>query len=157
MPENKGVLLLIALKDRKIRIELGEGYDSSRDRDALRIIKNITPFFKRADYDEGITNGVKAIAGEFAGVRIGVNWKLILIIISIPVIGLIAFSLFKTGKRGWGWVFIGLLVVAVLAVFYIVFGILRHMPKSSSSSWGAGGMGGFGGGSADGGGATGGW
>ncbi len=158
MPDNKGILLLIALKDRKTRIELGDGYDSSRDRDALRIIENnITPHFKRDDYTEGIISGVKAIAGEFASVHIGANWNLILIILSIPVIGLIAFSLFKNGKRGWGWVFIGLLVVAVLAVFYIVFGIIRHMPKSSSSSWGAGGMGGFGGGSSGGGGATGGW
>ncbi len=158
LPDNNGVLLLIALKDRKMRIELGDGYDSSRDKDALRIIeKNISPYFKKAQYIQGVTSGVKAIAREFASVRIGANWNLILILLSIPVIGLIAFSLFKNGKRGWGWVFIGLLVVAVLAVFFIILGILRHMPKSSSRSWGAGGMGGFGGGSSGGGGATGGW
>jgi uncharacterized protein len=139
MPANNGVLLLVAVSDRKIMNSV------------------ITPKFKNADYAEGITDGVKAIALEFAQARIGLNWPLIVLLAAVPILVLIAISLFMSGKRGWGWVCIGLLLLVLLAIFFVVRKTLKHMPRSSSSSWSSGGLGGFGGGFSGGGGATGSW
>ena len=159
LPENDGVLLLVARNDRKARIELGKGYGRSRDSDAVRIMEgSIVPQFKNDRYAEGITGGVQGIMEEFAGVHVGVNWTLIVLIIAIPIVGVIAYSLFKSGKRGWGWVCVGILVILLLAVFKTLHTVAQSMPEGSSDSWGSGGFGGgFGGGSSGGGGATGSW
>jgi len=152
LPANNGVLLLVAVRDRKARIELGAGYGHARDADARRIMDGIiVPKFKNADYAGGITEGVKAIAKEFANVRIGINWTLIILLIAIPVLGIVAYSLFKNGKRGWGWVVVGILIVVVLFTISMLYQAVRSMPTT------AGGAGGFGGGFSGGGGATGSW
>ena len=117
----------------------------------------ITPAFKEDHYAKGITEGVKAIMLEFAGVRIGRNWTLIFVIIAIPICALIAFSLFRSGKRGWGWVFVGAVFVLVLGAIWLAVQAARHAPRGSSSGWSSGGLGGFGGGFSGGGGATGSW
>ena len=151
-PANNGVLLLVSVGDRKARIELGAGYGHARDADAQRIMNGIiVPKFRNADYAGGITEGVKAIAQEFANVRIGINWTLIILLIALPVLGIVAYSLFKNGKRGWGWVVVGLLFITVLLIIYMVYQAARVLPKT------AGGAGGFGGGFSGGGGATGSW
>jgi len=158
LPRNDGVLLLVAVGDRKTRIELGAGYGRSRDADSRRIInKVIIPNFKNAAYAAGITAGVKAIALEYANAHIGINWSLVLLSAAIPILIIIIISLFLSGKRGWGWVCIGLLVVVLMSLFYVIRQVSRHMPSSGSSSWSSGGMGGFGGGFSGGGGATGSW
>ena len=47
LPNNDGVLLLVARQDRKARIELGKGYGRTRDADAVRIMEDrIIPEFK---------------------------------------------------------------------------------------------------------------
>jgi uncharacterized membrane protein YgcG len=67
MPQNNGVLLLVARYDRVMRIELGASYAHDRDDDAERIVQNvIIPHFKRDDYVGGVTAGVRAIMVEFA-------------------------------------------------------------------------------------------
>lgn len=65
--KNDGVLLLIALKERKTRIELGYGSELFiNDAMAGRIIReNITPFFKEGQYYEGIQSGLDAILARF--------------------------------------------------------------------------------------------
>ena len=152
LPANNGVLLLVSVGDRKARIELGESYGHARDADARRIMDGIiVPNFKNADYPGGVTEGVKAIAKEFANVRIGANWTLIILLIALPILGIVAYSLIKNGKRGWGWVVVGILFVAVLWIIFMLFRATRAMPKT------AGGAGGFGGGVSGGGGATGSW
>ena len=71
LPKNDGVLLLIARKDRKARIELGAGYGRKRDADAAEIMQDaILPAFKKNRYAEGVTKGVSEIIREFAGIRI---------------------------------------------------------------------------------------
>ena len=151
MPKNDGVLLLISKKDRKARIELGGHYGYSRDSDATRIMQDvIIPQFKRGDYPAGITAGTEAIIEEFAGMRITFPWR----IVGIAVAGLfcliIGISCLKNGKRGWGYVLIGIAIILFLLALYLVREILRHSKT-------AGGSGGFGGGSSGGGGATGSW
>jgi uncharacterized protein len=158
LSKNDGVLFLVSRKDRKARIELGAHYGRSRDSDAERIMqKTIVPQFKKGDFAAGITEGVKDIMLEFARVRVERNWPLIIVLVAIPVVGFIAFSLFRSGKRGWGWACVGLLVALVMALLWIIVNALKHLPKGASSSWGSGGLGGFGGGSSGGGGATGSW
>lgn len=62
---DSGVLLLVAAHDRKMRIEVGYGLESTlTDADAGRIIRNIIgPEFRNGNYGSGILQGVKTIAG----------------------------------------------------------------------------------------------
>ncbi|TNH04179.1 TPM domain-containing protein [Testudinibacter sp. TR-2022] len=69
---NNGVLMLIALNDRKIFIAPGQGLEGALP-DALlsQLIRNeITPYFKQNNYYQGIDNGLNAIIaaskGEYA-------------------------------------------------------------------------------------------
>ncbi|WP_425396621.1 TPM domain-containing protein [Aeoliella sp.] len=162
LPKNDGVLLVVARNDRKARIELGKAYGRARDADAVAIMEGrIIPQFKEDRYAQGITNGVRGIMLEFADVRVGTNWPLIALLVAIPIVGAIAFSLFRSGKRGWGWVCVGILFILLLAVLQILVTVLKSGGSGgsgSSSSWSSGGFGGgFGGGSSGGGGATGSW
>ncbi|HET6429974.1 MAG TPA: TPM domain-containing protein [Phycisphaerae bacterium] len=168
--ENKGVLLLVAVDDRKARIELGAGYGRGRNDDARRILdERILPRFKEGDCAAGLTDGVEAIMLEFAGTRAGWNWMLLLPFIGIAVIVPIAWSLFRNGKTGWGWVCVGLVIILVLVVFKVLSSLLNVLLSRrrdgwyggwySSRSWGgsSGGGSSFGGGFSGGGGATGSW
>lgn len=156
LPKNDGVLVLISKDDRKMRIELGEYYGHSRDGDAQRIVNMMTSHFKNGDYSKGVIKGIDDVLYEFAGY--GTNWLLIGLLIAVPVVILIIISLFKSGKKGWGWVFVGFLFVIILGIIQILWTVAKHTPSSNSSSWGSGGFGGgFGGGSSGGGGASGGW
>jgi uncharacterized protein len=71
--KDNGALLLIAKKDRKVRIEIGYGLEGNlTDLLAGRIIDNeITPRFKAGDFETGIIAGVTAMAeavrGEYQG------------------------------------------------------------------------------------------
>lgn len=60
-----GVLLLIAERDRKLRLEVGYGLeDELTDLESGRIIRNvITPRFKQGDFGAGVEEGVTAILG----------------------------------------------------------------------------------------------
>ncbi|SMF05720.1 uncharacterized protein SAMN02745866_00451 [Alteromonadaceae bacterium Bs31] len=158
MPKNDGVLLLVAKSDRKARIELGKAYGYARDADAQKIMhKVIIPAFKKDQYAEGISAGTEAIINEFANMRVGFPWHIVWIVVAAIASVLIGLSLLKSGKRGWGYVFIGLGIVLILLALYLTVRIVQSMPKGHSSGWSGGGSGGFGGGSSGGGGATGGW
>ncbi len=62
--QDNGVLLLVALKDKELRIEVGYGLEGViSDLQAKRIIDNvIVPRFSSNDYESGLYNGVIAIA-----------------------------------------------------------------------------------------------
>jgi uncharacterized protein len=179
MPKNNGVLLLVARRDRKARIELGAGYGHRRDSDASRIMnKKIIPSFKKNQYGKGIIKGTESLAHEFAYIFPIPVWALIVVlgIIAYALI-LIMISLFRNGKRGWGWICAGLLIVVFLALSWVIIGLvrsilitLRRIPEALPESHGygdssggffgggSGGFGGgFGGGFSGGGGATGSW
>jgi uncharacterized protein len=61
--KNNGVLLVVAIEDRSLRIEVGYGYEGSlTDARSSEIIRNaITPYFKQNAYGLGIMTGVKDI------------------------------------------------------------------------------------------------
>ena len=67
---DNGVLLLIALRERKIRIEVGYGLEGTlTDLRAAHIIRQeIVPRFRSGDLPGGIASGVQAILGTIEGV-----------------------------------------------------------------------------------------
>ena len=71
--KDNGALLLIAKKERKIRIEVGYGLEGRlTDLIAGRIVDNvIEPRFKEGDFDSGVVDGVVAmtqvVRGEYKG------------------------------------------------------------------------------------------
>ena len=153
---NDGILLLVALGDRKARIELGDGHPPGRDVIASEImIGTIVPKFRSGDYAGGITDGVKEIVHRFTPVRITFRWSLVLVPLAALALLATGISLMMHGKRGWGWVLIGLALVLIVAFLYILAAAARR--RTRSRGWAAGGLGGFGGGFSSGRGATGSW
>ena len=67
--KDNGALLLIAQKERKVRIEVGYGLEGRlTDLLAGRIIRNeITPRFKQGDFDGGVRAGVEAMIEAVKG------------------------------------------------------------------------------------------
>ena len=140
---DNGALLMIAVEDRKMRIEVGEGLEGALP-DAIcnQIIRNeIAPHFRENDYDAGIEAGViamlQAIAGEYQaepsssrrGGKGGSLWGTLIIIIIILLIN---------WTRGGGR------------------GNYRRRGWSGGTGWYGGGFGGGGGGGGFGGGFSGG-
>ncbi|MGD9236336.1 MAG: TPM domain-containing protein [Desulfobacterales bacterium] len=74
---DNGAMLLIAKKDRKIRIEVGYGLEGTlTDLMAGRIIRNvIVPQFKAGNFDQGVIDGVQAmikvVRGEYKAAEKG--------------------------------------------------------------------------------------
>lgn len=66
---DNGALLLVAVNDRKVRIEVGYGLEGVlTDLASGRIIRNIiVPQFKQGKFDAGVINGVAAIIGTVKG------------------------------------------------------------------------------------------
>lgn len=155
MPRNDGVLLLVATQDRRVRIELGAGYGHERDGDAADIVnRRILPSFREGDYAKGITRGTQALMRRFAGVFLVPWWTRWALIGAIAGLIPVAISLFRNGKRGWGWVVAGLIIVLALALIWLLRRTLRAVAEDGFAP---GGLGGFGGGFSGGGGATGSW
>jgi uncharacterized protein len=155
--KNLGILLLVAVKDRKLRIATGAGHGSSWEARARGIIDGeIVPRFKRGDVPGGIAAGVDAIVAELqrGSRRTGVPAET-----EPPAAG---------GEGGaWtprgtgigppggggggigGLVFIGFIVMAGVAVLSVLRGVFRRgsgggvdgstwnpRPPMSGSGWG---------------------
>jgi uncharacterized protein len=67
--KDNGVLVIVAPKDRKMRIEVGYGLEGTlTDATSSRIIREaMTPRFKQNDFDGGVTAGVQAIVDTLEG------------------------------------------------------------------------------------------
>lgn len=67
--KDNGVLLLVAMKERDIRIEVGYGLEGALpDATSDQIIRNeIAPHFRSGDYYSGILNGITAIVEATKG------------------------------------------------------------------------------------------
>ena len=161
---NNGVLLLVAIQDRQIRIEVGYGLEGAiPDITALSIIDNdIKPAFKAGAYYEGLDKATddlaKAAVGEYKEARKkkskdkGNPLVFLMIVIFIVII---------LGKRGGGGG--SSINRGGFSDFTtgMLLGSLLNGGSSRGGGWGdsggGGGFGGFGGGSSGGGGAGGGW
>ncbi|MBY0348214.1 MAG: TPM domain-containing protein [Hydrotalea flava] len=150
---NNGILILAAIDDRKVWIEIGYGLEGAiPDATTSQIYRDeIVPAFRNKDYYTGLNNAVddlaKAAVGEYKVARkqdkpTGSGAIIFIILL------LIVFFILRRGGGGGGG---GGLIAPIL-----LSGMLNNR---SSGSWGGsgGGFGGFGGGSSGGGGAGGGW
>lgn len=177
--KDNGALLLIAQKERKVRIEVGYGLEGRlTDLLAGRIIRNeITPRFKEGDFDGGVRAGVEAmieaVKGEHQATTESKTNPTALLILDIA-----------------GLVFLACLVIAVFGAFreaspppprnrpgretartrpeerpahreqtdtYIEPPVVPYRSSSDSDDSSGSSFGGFGGGRFGGGGASGGW
>lgn len=130
--KDNGVLLLIAVEDRKMRIEVGEGLEGVLpDAIASRIIRNeIAPHFRSQNYEQGVTAGVeaiiRAIGGEYTqdqeasglgDISAELSWKEKLLIgaFVFGILGIFTFlGLVIPGCGGWA-------LYAFLIPFYATF------------------------------------
>jgi len=61
--KNDGVLILVAWKDREVRIEVGAGYGDSLNADMQTIInEQMIPAFRNENYSQGIYDGARAVS-----------------------------------------------------------------------------------------------
>lgn len=153
--KNNGVLILCALEDRKVRIEVGTGLEPRIvDGQAGTIVRKIiVPAFKQKEYYAGLNEAVDEIiylcSGEFKGDPRTKGDKHSFIIVGLFVLVIILLTIFggrgKGGRgRSWGG-----------GYTYFPGGGFGGGSFGGSSS--SGGFGGFGGGGFSGGGSSGSW
>lgn len=167
--KNNGIMIVVALGDRKISIQTGYGLEGVLpDIYAKRIIENeIKPYFKTGDYYQGLNAGTDAIIkytkGEYKNENpkkrndAGGGGSMLAIIIIIVVIIII---LRRGGGSGGGGQVIGGRGAADALFWSMLLGGGRGSGGGwggGSSGGGGGGFGGFGGGSFGGGGSSGSW
>ncbi len=89
--KDNGIIILVALEEKKIRIEVGYGLEGAvPDITARQIIdREIVPHFKKSDYFSGLRNGVdsliKAIGGEYK-VEKGTSGEVIVALIILFIV-----------------------------------------------------------------------
>jgi uncharacterized protein len=165
--KDNGVLVMVALKDRKYRIEVGYGLEGILPDSLVGAVgrQYLVPYFKKGDYSNGLYAAVLVIANEIASEA---NVK----ITGLPTVKKVQPA--KTGQRSSG--LFGK-IISVL-IFLVIFFIFIRNPRSflallllssmggrsghwgrSGGGFGGGGFGSFGGGGGGfgGGGASGGW
>lgn len=167
--KNNGIMIVVALGDRKISIQTGYGLEGVLpDIYAKRIIENdIKPYFKSGDYFQGLDSGTDAIIkytkGEYKNdnpkaKKTGGGASSIGIIIIIVIVIIV---ILRRGGGGGGGQVIGSRGVADALFWSMLLGSGRSSGSrggwGGGSSGGGGGFGGFGGGSFGGGGSSGSW
>lgn len=129
--KDNGVLLLIAIDDHKMRIEVGHGLEGVlTDAQSNRIIRNeMAPNFRRGNYDEGVLAAItameKAIGGEYTADEaddpsndldsMDTGTKILIAGVIFLFLGLFAgIGLFSDGVMTW-------ILYAFLMPFYAIF------------------------------------
>jgi uncharacterized protein len=156
---NNGILVVAAIKDRKVRIEVGYGFEGQiPDGAAGEIIRRgIVPYFKKQRFGEGLYNGVLLIA-ERINADVGEKGKR------------------ETSKGFTNGDFVNIIILAFIVIGILIAGIMNSRRQryydNGTGFWGrggggfgggfgsfgnSGGFGGFGGGESGGGGASGDW
>jgi uncharacterized protein len=143
---NDGVLFLVAVRDRKARIELGGAYARHYDARMKRVLDDVViPRFKAGDMSQGIRLGASAIGQELT---IPVSWLEFHkwhVLTGVVIVALVLSGIFleSKGKRGLAWLCFG-------GAFILLWWLLKAIFVGRSED-------GFGGGTSGGGGATGSW
>ena len=143
--EDRGVMILVALKERKIRIEVGYGLEGIIPDGLAGQIRDqaMVPYLKKGEFGPGLLNGLYALAGIIAKDR------------SIELTGMPATPQVITSKRSrttYGIVPFLFLLFILLFLFRSgrmgmgTFLLLMLLGGGRGGSIGRGGVGGFGGG-----------
>jgi len=164
--EDRGVLIFLALKEKRVRIETGYGVEGILPDGLVGEIldRDVVPYLKKGDYGRGLLNAMVFVSGVIAKdakaslnerpqtsgdmkpaasrKNRGVPWTSN--VTSLLVLILIAFLLLGT-KRGRD--------ILPLILFLLLSGSGRGGGGGGFGGFGGGGFGGFGGGSSGGGGA----
>lgn len=147
--KDNGVLILVALDDRKMRIEVGYGLEGSlTDAQSYKIIDKIMkPAFREEKYYEGVNQAVDEIIaltkGEETTIKESVVQNIIDTLMTLGVIFILLFSLvvwlaaiLARSKSWWaggilgaaGGIFValvaGLLVGLIIAIIFVPTGLL---------------------------------
>ena len=131
--KDNGVLLVLAMKEREVRIEVGYGLEGAiPDSVAGRIIDTaVIPAFRRNDFSGGLAEGCRVIAAYVAKEK-GVSLE--------------GFDLPKTGETGgsfndFGIVFLFFIIFGLMFVISPVFFVLRIMRAIGRGGYSAGSFG----------------
>lgn len=152
--KDNGVLLVVALKEKKYRIEVGYGLEGILPDSLVGSIgrQYLVPYFRKGEYSDGIYAATLAIANEIAK-NAGVK------ITEMPTTGIV--SPVKVHQKPTGFLgkIVGLLFFLVILIIFIknprsflFFLLLSSMGGrrgpwgGSTGGFGGGGFGGFGGG-----------
>lgn len=165
--KDNGLLMLLALNDKKWRVEVGRGLEGAIP-DALsnRVMESIAkPSFINGNYGEGLLNSYSTFSDSIAteyGVTLDKSLH-----ITLP-----NNVTYNEGSNLSSYIGIGLLIVlflldiifnrgrvssTIIQLIFISNLGRRNGPRGGSGGSGGGGFGGFGGGSSNGGGSSGGW
>ncbi len=139
--KNNGIILIVAPKERKVRIEVGYGLESiMTDLLANQIIQNVMlPSFKQGQYQKGIVEGTQSILDVLGGGKITKAAQV------------------KASKYGWlEWIFFLVIVILFIRNPSLAFLIFAGSGQRFGGRGGGGGFSG-GGGSFGGGGSSGSW
>jgi uncharacterized protein len=168
--KDNGVLLVVAMKERMMRIEVGYGLEGAIPDAAAGAIKDekITPLFKQGDYNGGLKAGAEGIAERVLAEKnmtigdLGINYE------SSPQAQSPTTEM-PIQQLPWSAKILGLICVIAFIILIIRHPSLLlffHLSGGGGGGGGwssgggggfGGGFGGFGGGGSGGGGASGGW
>lgn len=160
--KDNGIIFIIAVKDRKMSIEVGRGLEGDlTDVESKHIIdEEITPHFKENDYATGINKGVDKVIGEItpdykvteatASASSEVSGGAVILFIILVIIVIIFLAAVSDSSGGFGGGF---------GSGYILGGGFSGGSSSDDDDddSSSGGFGGFGGGTSSGGGASSSW
>jgi len=153
---NNGVVMLIAVEDKKSRIEVGYGLEGALPDAKTGQLQDeyMLPYFKNGEYESGILNGYAAVAGVVAneyGVQLDAQSK------PVKAVSQEKTSFFDTIST----IGIAIIILALVILDFIFFGgrftFLILSILNSRGGRGGGGGGGYGGGSGGGGGSNRSW
>lgn len=159
--KDNGLLILLAMEERRVEIEVGYGLEGViNDAKAGEILdKYVIPFFKQGRFGEGLYNGAAALAEEIvkaAGQEMEPGfaprddtffWVAVIAIILVVIL-----SIFASGLAAglFGAVFGGMFGFAFLsvvgAIIGAIIGFMLSYIQTPTSRWGGGGWGSWGGG-----------
>ena len=137
-----GVLVVVAVKDRKVRIEVGGGLEGGlTDAQSGRIIRtSIVPAFREGRYGEGLYAAGQQILGALGSLPEGSAQAPSRQVAdktgAIPVLGALLGFLFGLGSP------VLVLLIIAFIVIRAIAGIGGRGPRGPRSPWGGGGFGG---------------
>ena len=163
-----GALLVVALEDRAVRLEVGYGLEGAvPDAIAKRIVSDvITPYFRQGDYFGGLQAGIERLLGVIEGeplpepergwrddARVGASILPLLLVFTIIGGGILRSLLGRLGGAaatgglagGIVWLLVHVLgVAAVAGVVVFLVALLGGMPRRGWTTGGRGGGAGWG-------------